>query len=146
MTVLASKKKQLQEAHGEKVEAQYQEMEKQCKHFVAEIEALKEELKEVKERKVKSKRQATGERKRSLVKASIPSNKEVFIGQSQESKSPIPTQANPNLRSHLGKQSWAFVAISKLAQVSEQFWTQVKHSTRKSSQQQSIKLALNAKY
>ncbi|MCJ1349623.1 hypothetical protein MMC31_007864, partial [Peltigera leucophlebia] len=147
MTVLASEIKQLQEAHGEAVEAQFQEMEKQREHFVAEIEALKEELREVKEGKVESERQATGGDERSLVKASIPSEEEeVFVGQSQGSKSPTPTQANPNTRSHLGKRSYASVAVSKPAQVPEQPWTQVKHKNRKSSQQQSTKSTLNAEY
>lgn len=147
MAILASEIKQLQDAHGEAVEAQYQEMEKQREHFVAEIEALKEELKELKEGKAESERQAAGEMERSLVKASVPSDEEeVFFTQSQGSKSPTPTPANPSTGSNLGKRSYASVAVSKPAQVPEQPWTQVKYKSRKPSQQQSAKSALNAEY
>lgn len=55
MGVLASEMAQLKKAHGEAVEAQYQEMEKQRKYFTTEIEALKEESKELKENKAESK-------------------------------------------------------------------------------------------
>lgn len=55
MGVLASEMAQLKKAHGEAVEAQYQEMEKQRKYFTTEIEALKEEWKEKKEKKAESK-------------------------------------------------------------------------------------------
>lgn len=55
MGVLTSEIAQLKKAHGEAVEAQYQEMEKQRKYFTTEIEALKEESKELKENKAESK-------------------------------------------------------------------------------------------
>ena len=58
MTTLESEFDQLQRVHGEAVEAQYQEMERQREYFTVEIEALKEELKEVKERKAESEQQA----------------------------------------------------------------------------------------
>lgn len=119
MAILASKIKQLQNAHGEKVEAKYQEIEKQCKHFVVEIKTLKEELKKLKERKAECERQVAGEIKKSLVKASIPSEEEeVFFTQNQGNKNPTFTPANLSTGSHLAKKSYAFVAVSKPAQVS----------------------------
>lgn len=134
MTTLASEIDQLQRAHGEAVEAQYQEMERQREYFTLEIETLKEELKEVKERKAESEQQAWRKEERSLVKASIPSEEEEVIqSQGQGSESPIPTQANPSTKSRLGKQSYASVAASKPAQIPEQPWTQVKYKNRKSS-------------
>ena len=66
MTTLASEIDQLQRAHGEAVEAQYQEMERQREHFTLEIETLKEELKEVKEKKAESKQQALRKGKEAL--------------------------------------------------------------------------------
>ena len=48
-------KAELMGAHGEAVEAQYQEMEKQRKYFTTEIEALQEESKGLKENKAESK-------------------------------------------------------------------------------------------
>lgn len=58
MTMLTSEMAQLQRAHSEAAESQYQEMEKQREFFMAEIETLKEELKEVKEGKAESEQQA----------------------------------------------------------------------------------------
>ena len=84
---------------------------------------------------------------RSLGKASIPrEEEEVFVAQSQGSKSSTPTQANPNTRPHSEKRSYASVAVSNPAQVPEQPWTQVKNKNRKPSQQQSTNSALNAEY
>ena len=79
MTTLESEIDQLQRAHGEAVEAQYQEMERQREYFTVEIEALKEELKEVKERKAESEQQAWRKEERSLVKTSMPSEEEEVI-------------------------------------------------------------------
>ena len=67
-------------------------MKRQCKYFILEIETLKEELKEVKEKKAENKQQAWRKEERSLVKVSIPSKEEEIIqSQGLGSKSPIPT-------------------------------------------------------
>ena len=58
---------------------------------------------------------------------------EVIQSQGQGSESPTPKQANPSTKSRLGKQSYASVAVSKLAQIPEQPWTQVKYKKRKSN-------------
>ena len=78
ITTLANEIVQLQRAHGEAVEAQYQEMEKQSEYFTIEIETLKE-LKEVKEKKAEREQQAWRKEGRSLVKASIPSKEEEVV-------------------------------------------------------------------
>ncbi len=76
MAKLASELVQVQIMHGEAIEAQYREMEKQREHFTLEIEALKEMLNEVKEDKKKNARQDAERKKKGLEKENEPIGKE----------------------------------------------------------------------
>lgn len=61
-----------------------EEFEKQRTFFVAKIETLKEEMKEMKERREGSKKQASGNKERSLVRVTKSSEEEEIQPQSQE--------------------------------------------------------------
>ncbi len=61
-----------------------EEFEKQRTFFVAEIETLKEEMKEMKERREGSKKQASGNKERNLVRVTKSSEEEEIQPQSQE--------------------------------------------------------------
>lgn len=55
-------------------------MKKQCKYFIIEIEALKKELKEMKNGKTKNKKQTIKKAERSLVKSiDLSKKKEIFL-------------------------------------------------------------------
>ena len=147
MAVLASEISELQKAHGEAVEAQYLEMDKQRRFFVGKIEALREELKKLKKGRSESEKQVTRVRERNMGGASMTTEEEESSQtQNRRRKGSASTPANLNIKLQLEKQSYAVAAASKPAQAPEKPWTQVQNNGRKPSSHQLTKGLANIEH
>lgn len=130
MAKLASEVVQLQKAHEEAMEAQYQEIERQRVFFTIEIEALKEEIREMKRSEEEDMQgpEAVGGRSKGPSKSAKMG--EVILSQAQENTTSTDTSTVSVVR-QTERQSYASVAASQPSQKPEQPWTRVSYKSRK---------------
>lgn len=136
MAKLTSEVVQLQKAHKEAMEAQYQEIKRQRVFFTVEIEALKEEIREMKRSKEEDMQgpEAVGGSSKGPSKSAKMG--EVILSQAQESITIIDTPTVSVVR-QTERLNYASVAASQRSQKPEQPWTRVSYKSWKPSIHQS---------
>ena len=130
MTKLTSEVAQLQRTYEEPMEAQYQEIEKQRVFFTVEIEALKEEIREMKrnEKEGMQRPEAVGGSSKGPSKSVKVG--EVIPSQAQKITSSTETSTVSVVR-QTDRRNYASVAASQPSQKPKQPWTRVSYKSRK---------------